>query len=195
MTPPQPSGDVVVIGVGHPFRRDSGLGPAVADRLRAQRLPGVRLVVSEGDPAELIEAWDGAELAVVVDIRSVRSATPGRIHRHVLIDPAGAQPSVTGSADPDSGTCGGTTNTSAGSTTSATAGTTFGEAVELARVLGRMPRRLVLFTVEAGNVGYGPGLTPAVAAAAGRVATSILAEVTPAVGTTGQPRRPSTRRR
>lgn len=153
MSRPDETGDIVVIGVGNQFRRDDGVGPAVAERLRAQRLPGVRLAVSEGEAAELIELWDGARLAVVVDAAAVDAATPGKIHRLSIND----QPWDRGSAGLH--------------------GAVFGEAVELARILDRMPRRLVLFTVEAGDLGYGTGLTPAVAAAAGRVAAKIVSEV------------------
>ncbi|MBT8227596.1 MAG: hydrogenase maturation protease [Dactylosporangium sp.] len=137
-------GDVVVIGIGNPFRRDDGVGVAVAARLSAQRLPGVRFAVSDGEAAGLIELWEGARLAVVIDALCTEPSTPGRIHRR----------SVGDARDTD-----------------------FGEAVELARILGRLPRRLVLFAVEAKDMGFGPGLTPAVAAAAGRVAAEIANQV------------------
>jgi hydrogenase maturation protease len=52
-----------------------------------------------------------------------------------------------------------------------------GEAVELARVLGRLPGELVLYAVEVDRVGYGEGLSPQVAAAADRLAEDIAAEV------------------
>ncbi len=158
MTQAVHTADVVVIGVGNPFRRDDGVGPAVAERLRAQRLPGVRLAVSDGDAATLIELWDGARLAVVVDALRTEPATPGRIHRFSVIAPPPSNGRTAGSHTMD-----------------------FGEAVELARVLDRLPHRLVLFGVEAGDLGFGPGLTPAVAAAAGRVAAKIVGEVVVAV--------------
>jgi hypothetical protein len=56
-------------------------------------------------------------------------------------------------------------------------GPDLGEAVELGRVLGRLPVRLVLYAVEAGDVGYGEGLSPAVAAAADRVVDEIAGEL------------------
>jgi hydrogenase maturation protease len=142
-------GDVVVIGIGNPFRRDDGVGVAVAERLRAQRLPGVRLAVSNGEAAGLIELWEGARLAVVVDALRTEPATPGRIHRLSVID---QDPADEATKD-------------------------VGEAVALARVLGRLPHRLVLFAVEACDVGFGPGLSPAVAAAAGRVAAEIVNQI------------------
>lgn len=151
--PESGSRGIIVIGIGNPFRRDDGVGPAVAERLRAQRLPGVRLAVSGGDAADLIELWDRARLAVVVGALWTDAATPGRIHRLAV---SGERP---------------TRGTGEGAPSMA-----FGEAVALARVLGRLPERLVLFAVEAGDLGFGPGLSPAVAAAAGRVAAKIVSE-------------------
>lgn len=158
MTASEHHGDIVVIGVGNPFRRDDGVGPAVAERLRAQRLPGVRLAVSDGDAAGLIELWDGARLAVVVDALWAEPATPGKIHRVSVLEPPRWTAGEASSHAMD-----------------------FGEAVELARVLGRLPRRLVLFAVEAVDLGFGAGLSPAVAAAAGRVAAKIVSEVVVAI--------------
>jgi len=56
-------------------------------------------------------------------------------------------------------------------------GMDLGEAVELARVLDRLPGELVLYAVEVDRVGYGEGLTPPVARAAERLAGDIAAEV------------------
>jgi hydrogenase maturation protease len=52
-----------------------------------------------------------------------------------------------------------------------------GEAVELARALGRLPKRLELYAIEVADTGHGEGLTPPVRAAARRTARMILAEV------------------
>src|SRR5579863_2942303 len=77
-------GRMVVIGVGNEFRRDDGTGPLVVTRLARLVPPGVELVVSDGDPARMIEAWDGAALAIVVDAVRADPAVPGRVHRLVL---------------------------------------------------------------------------------------------------------------
>ena len=54
----------------------------------ATRPRRVELLVSDGEPARLIEAWSGADLAVVVDAVRADPARPGRLHRLVL-DEAG----------------------------------------------------------------------------------------------------------
>ena len=47
----------VVIGVGNEYRRDDGIGPALVAALADHWLPGVRLVVSDGEPARLMDDW------------------------------------------------------------------------------------------------------------------------------------------
>ena len=49
------------------------------------------------------------------------------------------------------------------------------EVIDLARVLGALPRRLVVFAIEGACFDIGAGMTPAVAAAAGQVADRIVA--------------------
>ena len=139
----------VVIGVGNPYRRDDGVGPAVVERL--PDLPSVEVRQSLGEVTELIELWDGADLAILVDAVRADPARPGRIHR--LTVPA------------------------APATTTSSHGLGLGEAIELARVLDRLPARLVLYAVEVADVGHGYGLTPAVSDAAERLAEQIVTEV------------------
>ena len=78
---------MVVIGVGNEFRRDDGAGPAVVASLRGRVPPGVELVLTDGEPARLIEAWTGAALAVVVDAVRADPPRPGRVHRFRLDRP------------------------------------------------------------------------------------------------------------
>ena len=134
---------VVVIGVGNEFRRDDGIGPEVVSRLRGRTAEGVELLVSDGEPTRMIEAWAGAALAVVVDAVLTGRPSPGRLHRIVIGRtglPPGRPVSSHGLGPPD--------------------------AVALARALGRMPGQLIVHAIEAADVGPGLGLTPAVAAAA-----------------------------
>jgi hydrogenase maturation protease len=134
-------GRVVVIGVGNEFRRDDGIGPEVVSRLRGRTTEGVELLVSDGEPTRMIEAWAGAALAVVVDAVLNDRPSPGRRHRFVVDRtglPSPRPVSSHGLGPPD--------------------------AVALARALGRMPERLIVHAVEAADVGLGLGLTPAVAA-------------------------------
>jgi hydrogenase maturation protease len=151
---------VVVIGVGNEFRRDDGIGPEVVSRLRGQAPAGVRLVVSDGDPTRMIEAWTGASLAVVVDAvladppPTSPSPFPGRLHR-IVVDRA---------AD-------------AGAHPVSSHGLSLGQSIALARALDRMPERLIVHAVEAGDVRQGVGLTPAVAGAADALTAAVLEDL------------------
>jgi hydrogenase maturation protease len=145
----------VVIGVGNEFRRDDGAGPQLVARLRQQAQADVEFVVSDGDPIAMIEAWDGAELAIVVDAVRVDPAAPGRLYRLILDRDALAPETAVSSH-----------------------GLGLGEAIGLAQVLGRMPARLIVHAVEAGDVGPGTGLTPPVAAATARLAAAVLRDLT-----------------
>jgi hydrogenase maturation protease len=126
----------VVIGLGNEFRRDDGFGPAVVRALRG-RLPAGTGVAAVADTVDLLTVWDGARLAVVVDLTLRTPAAPGRMHR---LDLGGHDAA---------GTSGGH-------------GVDVGAALALARILGTGPERVVLYAVEGADVGAGVGLSPAV---------------------------------
>ncbi|MFE6099635.1 hydrogenase maturation protease [Streptomyces laurentii] len=137
---------IAVIGVGNEFRRDDGLGPAVITRLKEGRAtrphpPGTVLASSDGDPGRLIGLWEETDLAVVVDAAHVHPGRPGRVHRLELGEHGVRRPGA-----------------------ASTHGLGLGEAVELSRVLGRLPGHLIVYAVEGGDGSLGTGLTKAVAA-------------------------------
>lgn len=137
----------VVVGLGSPDRGDDAVGPAVARAVGALGLPGVTVVEHE-DPTELVGLWAGRDLVVVVD--AVRSGgAPGSV---VRLETAAGDPPLPESAWRSAGQ-GGTHSFG------------LGASVELARVLGKLPRRLVVVGVEASSFEHGAGLSPAVAAA------------------------------
>jgi hydrogenase maturation protease len=141
----------VVIGVGNEFRRDDGAGPAVITRLRDLAPPSVRLVITDGEPARLVEAWTGAALAVVVDAVRAAPPEPGKVHRFVVGRPRAA-------------TGGGASSHGLG----------LDDAIALATALDRMPGRLIVHAIEAADLTQGPGLSPPVAAAVDAVARAVL---------------------
>jgi hydrogenase maturation protease len=143
----------VVIAVGNEYRRDDGVGPAVLCELARQALPeGVGLVLSDGEPTQLFDAWAGLPLAVVVDAVLCEPSAPGRVHRTTL---TGAL--VAGA--------------------SSTHGLGIPEAVQLAEALDRAPRRLVVYAVEAADLGFGVGLSDDVARAVPAVVDAVVAEL------------------
>ncbi len=147
----------LVIGVGNPYRRDDGVGAVVVQRLRDEAVVGLDAVEASGEPAALLDEWSGRDLAIVVD--AVRSGgSPGHLHRwtheHGHWD---AAPQLDGVSSHGLGV---------------------GDAVELGRLLDRLPRRLVVLGVEAGDVGDGLGLSDPVARAVDVVVDEVRRTVT-----------------
>jgi hydrogenase maturation protease len=155
VTPPSAARHrAVVIGVGNEFRRDDAAGPAVVALLSRQAPTGVTLTVNDGEPTRMIEAWAGAPLAIVVDAVRAEPTVPGRLHRLVLdrraMGPGGPVSSH---------------------------GLGLDDAIGLGRALDRMPGRLIVHAVEAGDLGQGTGLTPAVAAVIDTLAAAVLRDL------------------
>ncbi|KOG87455.1 peptidase M52, partial [Streptomyces varsoviensis] len=145
---------VVVIGVGNAFRRDDGIGPALVRRLRERASvrplpPSVALIDCDGETGRLMSAWEGAELAIVVDAAHAHPGHPGRVHRFDHEGPY-TRPAATSSH-----------------------GLGLGEAVELSDALGRLPGKLLVLAVEGADSSLGTGLTPAVAATVERLAETV----------------------
>jgi len=150
---------VVVIGVGNRYRRDDGAGPAVLDALATGATAGrARLVELDGEPARVIEAWAGAELAIVVDAVRSENAAAGTVRRIEV----GA----------DVGVLGDSASTAGGSHALGV-----GTAAVLGRALDRMPVRLVVFAVEGAHFGHGETLSEPVRHAVTEVTARIAAEI------------------
>ena len=127
---------IVLIGVGNKYRGDDAAGLIAVQRLR-QRL-GNRVVCREesGEGAALIEAWKGAKTVILVDA-TCSGAPPGTLHRFDVA----AQPL------PATLLCYSTH--------------AFGvaEAIELARTLGQLPARFIVYGIEGENFTAGSELS------------------------------------
>src|SRR5688572_13895007 len=140
----------MVVGVGNSLRGDDGVGLEVARRVRERADVAVREL--EGEGVGLLDAWADARAVLLVD--GVRSgAAPGTVHRVDATDrslPAELR---------------GSTSTHA-----------FGvaETIELARALGRLPDRLVVYGVECVGFETGAGLSRSVAAVVDSVADAVV---------------------
>jgi hydrogenase maturation protease len=149
---------VVVIGVGNELRGDDAAGIAVACAVRddVHRTQSGAIAIRElgGDPAALLEAWDGHEAVIVVDAMRSGSA-PGTIRRvDIRRD---ALPGRRGQS-------------------SSTHGIGLEQTIELARALDRLPPVLIVYGIEGARFGIGTGLSGEVEAAVPRLAGIILSE-------------------
>lgn len=140
-----------VIGVGNRWRSDDAAGLLVVDRLRA-RLDDV--VECEGEPVAMIVAWQGAESVVLVDAVS-SGAPPGTLHR------------LDASEEKLPGEWFAASTHHLG----------VHDAVELARALGKLPRRVIVIGIEGARFGAGERLSPEVEAAVDAAAQLVEEEV------------------
>lgn len=144
---------VVVIGVGNELRGDDDAGLEVVRRLRRDG-GGAEVELHEADGMSLLELWNGARAAVLVD--ATRSgAPPGTIRRFDV--GATGLPAAVGLASSHA--------------------VSVAEAIELARVLGRLPGRVVVFGIEGGRFDLGAGLSDAVESALDEVVRRVNGEL------------------
>ena len=148
---PQADRSLLVIGVGNPDRGDDGAGLAVVRRLRGRVGPAVRLLEVRSNVSRLIDGWDGSDAVVLVDATS-SGLPPGTVRRF----------DVTAAPLPVRAFHGGSTH-----------GFGVAEVVEVARALGRLPRRLIVYGIEGARFGREKGLSTPVAAAVRDVAGSL----------------------
>jgi hydrogenase maturation protease len=150
---------VLVVGVGNAWRSDDGAGPAVARRLGEDP----RVLVYEGEPVGLIEAWAGADEVLLVDAVS-SGAPPGTVHRLDALSTPLPSELARGSTHAFS----------------------VQETIELARVLERLPPRILVYGIEGERFTAGGELSPAVEEAVAEVS----AELRDALAATPPPRDP-----
>lgn len=163
MSPLANQSPVLVVGIGS-AAGDDALGPEVAARV-ARELAGSDAgapagevqVVAHVDPTELVELMDDRALVVIAD--ATRSA--GRAGMLVLREVGAGHPGLIGWA-------GGPASSH---------GWGLAEAVELARVLGRLPERVVVVGVTADRFEPGAALSAPVAHALPHAVEAVLSQV------------------
>jgi hydrogenase maturation protease len=140
-----------VIGIGNLLRGDDAAGIEVARRVRARVARGdVTVTELAGDQLALLDTWTGAKAVYIVD--AVRSGSrPGSVYRFDAAGPL--DPPFRGRG----------THTFS-----------LADVIELARVLGRLPSRLLGYGIEGQAFELGEPLSPAAAAAVDAVAEELL---------------------
>jgi hydrogenase maturation protease len=144
-----------VVGVGNPLRGDDGAGLEVVRRVRDRARDGLEVRELRGDPTGLLEVWLGREAVVLVD--TMRSGgLPGTLLRlDASHDPLPAR------------------HRHGPSSTHATG---VAETIELARALGVLPARVIVYAVEGRRYDAGAGLSDELAAIVPTLAERVLRE-------------------
>jgi hydrogenase maturation protease len=135
----QADATMLVIGIGSPFGGDDSAGRAAVHRIQEMEISSLHALEHDGDGASLMDLWKEFRSVIVVDAVSSGS-NPGTIHR---FDPRYQSLPA---------------RIAQGSTHA------FGlhEAVELARVLGQLPSRLIVYGIEGKSFAWGGELSPEV---------------------------------
>jgi hydrogenase maturation protease len=145
--------NAVVIGLGNPLRGDDAAGFVVAERLRKLAGASLRVIAESRGGVGLLDRWTAEDNVVVVD--SVQSASrPGRVFRF-----DGLRESIPERLFRRS-----------------THAVGVYEALELARSIGRLPRRLVVYGIEGRSFEPGAQLSPDVEASVEEVVGLVLRE-------------------
>lgn len=145
---------VRIIGLGNTFGGDDAVGVLAARRLSRLVAGEAEVVEAEMAGLELLDLMQGVDMVVLID--AARTGQPaGTIHR--------LDASTTPVATP----------LFAHSTHALNAI----EALELARALGRLPGRVLVYGIEVEELGAGRPLSQAVGAALEHVVRQVLADV------------------
>lgn len=128
----------IILGVGNSFRTDDGAGLLVASILKDQVEPGIEVKqIESGSCIEMIEHWQQAKLVVIIDAMQAE-VPPGTVQRWDIS--SGKLPAEL----------------------SLRSTHLFGvtEAIALARVLDRLPQRLIIYGIEGVSFAFGADVTP-----------------------------------
>ena len=141
-----------IIGIGHPDRGDDAVGRIVAARLRREAPGHAEVIETDGEAARLLDLFEGVDDVIVIDA-GLSGAVPGTIHRLDATAAPLPRPMF------------------------ATSSHGLAESIELARTLGSLPKRCIVFAIEAASFDLGAPLSKPVAAAVERVIARVLDEL------------------
>ncbi len=146
--------DTLIIGIGNRYRGDDVLGCLIADEIKTQCPADTEVIEHDGEPASLIDLWKDRQCVILIDAVSSR-AEAGTIHRIDLRE----------QALPDQ------------FRSYSTHAFGIAEAVELARVLNKLPPRIVFYGVEGKSFAADTQLSAPLQKAAEELRRQILDEI------------------
>ena len=141
---------ILFIGVGNEFRSDDAAGLITARKLIKLNIPGFDVIENNGDGAALIESWAGREYVVLLDAVKSGSA-PGTVH--IFEIPSQELPPELFKFS--------------------THLFSVNQAIYLSSSLGNLPRRLVIYGIEAKSLDAGTGLSGEVESAVNNIVSEI----------------------
>ena len=144
----------IVLGIGNPDRGDDGAGRAVARQLRGRLPEDMELAEISGEATDLLARIEGVAAAYVVDA-CASGAPAGTTRRFDLA--AGPLPEAAFGLS--------------------THGLGLATALELARALGQLPPRCIVYAIEGTSFEVGSPLSPIVVEAVSAVADRLRAEI------------------
>jgi hydrogenase maturation protease len=146
--------NTLVVGLGNDFRNDDGAGLAALRLFGNRGIQGIKTVELRDDLTKLIDHLQGVTTAYIID--AVRSdSPPGTIHRFEATENCSSPTDLPRS----------------------THGLSLRNLLELARLQGEMPKKVVIYGIEGEQFGYGNTLTPAVHDAVSAVVDTICIEL------------------
>jgi hydrogenase maturation protease len=139
MNPPLPPPATLIIGLGNRLRGDDALGCLIAEAIDQLRLPAVTVIAYEHPPLDLLDTWQAYDRVLLIDA-VVSGRPPGTLH-HLDLN---AQPFPEDFSPYSSH------------------GVGIRETVEMARVLGKLPKTLWFYGIEGEHFSIDTPLSPAV---------------------------------
>lgn len=145
------------IAIGNAFRRDDGVGTTIVSELKntiGDDHTGISFLECSGDGAGLMELWKGFQQVFLFDA-VMSDQSPGTVHR--LDANKNVMPSDFFKYSSHA--------------------FSLAEAVEMARVLDRLPDQLIVYGIEGTDFDHGEGLSEAVQAAVNVVVKRVLRDI------------------
>jgi len=148
------SRQTLIIGIGNPYRKDDDVGLYVARKVRETGLENIDVVEGVGDGIALLNVWEGASRVIVID-SVISGREPGSVYCFDAINEEIPTDLFTGYS---------------------THSISVVDALELAKVLGKLPQRMILYGIEGNEFSLGVGLSPQVQKTADKLVERIIEE-------------------
>lgn len=145
--------NLIIIGIGNPFRGDDGVGWAVVDSLKTKIGEGLNVQRSRGDISELLEAFTRYSTVYLVDACCMK-APVGLWDRIDVLK----------------------TSLPLDNKQTSTHGFNLSQVIDIAKALNQLPSKLIIYVVNGGSYEIGERLSSAVEKAIEDVVQMILTE-------------------